>query len=257
MIDPTEVWRSLGITDYDTNHKYLQHLMEKGIELADVALLDPDEVDLVKFWRMAPELDANSIAGSDATRYDVRAINDTNQRIIHQSGALHFLRLSPTSRLLEIGAGFGSFYELLPAFMLGQYVGLDVIPRFHPVRQATEGIPAEMSEYKFTHVVTFNAMQHFSLKTKLNYIRDALRLIVDGGKFVLNAAIASSGTAQLKDAHGTGYFYTAGQLVPALIQEQYYDMVQRCAEVVGVKAIHHGNQAQTGICTFLFQISKD
>jgi SAM-dependent methyltransferase len=253
MIDPLIVWQQLGITDYESNAAYRATLLAKGIEPADIALLDPDEVDLAVFWTHAPNLDDSSIAGAGHTRLSIHDINRFNRRIVEISGALGWLQFNANTRTFEIGPGYGSFYELVPAFASAGYIGVDAVTRFERVVPAFRGLPPEMLNKlkgRFNYVVSFNAFQHFSDATKRQYVMDAIQLLGPGGLFILNASVVSAipNEYNLKDAANNIYIYTAGQLVRLWHTSEYEVLVQDCApmELVGWQGYH-------GISTMIFR----
>ncbi len=255
LIDPQVVWEKLGITDYESNAKYRLSLTVKGVEPSDVSLLDPDMVDLKKFWTLAPHIDDSSIASIGVTRMDSRYINDFNRRIIEMSGAMGWLRLTADSSILEIGSGYGSFYEMLPHYVQSYY-GLDVVPRFSKVIDSIYGIPDNIPDGVFQYAVTFNVMQHMSDNIKRNYLRGIFRIIEDGGTFVLNTGTYHAAYSTLKDIDDNAYIYTAGQLVRNLTAYEYLTMVTECAIEADVKIQLCGEQNYPGINTWFFRIKK-
>ncbi len=220
MIDPREIWASLGIVDNKTNEEYYQK-KKNNLTQEDFDILSPDNIDNNLFWQYAATVDDSCIAGSRCTTQPRSWINKANIWFLEESGALSYLDKHvyyPGMNILEIGPGFGSYRQSLPHYL--SYRAIDCCPRFNNVGSTDQAglIPRYIVEYwkeQIQLIVSSNVFQHMSLKQKTQYLQDIKYSLSVGGYFVLSMSWSKIP------------FYTAGQFIPGISVEELYKLIYK------------------------------
>lgn len=191
LIDPEPIIREeLGINSPEDYEKFVTKLLIEGVTDEDVERLNPDKIDNVKLWQLAEKFDHISMCGGGVVDDNSKKehINFFNKRLIVQSGITDYLALDnrPNKKILEIGPGYGSLYEMIssaPTETELEYTGIDVIPRFDKVIQCdgTGKFPKEVLNKPFEYIITSNVFQHLSINQINSYINQSYDVLLDGG----------------------------------------------------------------------------
>jgi len=207
-----KAWKDFGINNYDDYHKYTSNK-----ELYDSLtnhfknVLDPDVISPVNFWEASdivfgidPVCNSTKFAGQNAVvKRDIETANKANYSIAYTGGLIaalarairHFKMYNiPEEELtiLEVGAGYGSFYEnyIKKEKWRGKYLPYDIIPRFSGVARP-ESSNGTFSEEQITSlkdtvdiIFSSNVTQHLSKKQNVEYLKQYKQILKRGGVII-------------------------------------------------------------------------
>jgi len=154
--------------------------------------LNPDNIDSVKFWRVATyNFPLFSVAGgvqNYTTKYEV---NTNTFSMANQLGVIlvvkDLYKNKPDSSLLEIGPGYGGFNNFIKDINGDDnYWAIDVIKLFdHPRLFTSDGktIPDSIPN-PIDIVYSINVFQHLSKKQRTSYYRQTFEVLKKGGVFI-------------------------------------------------------------------------
>ena len=208
----------LGIVSSETLNDYLQKLVKNGVSDEDISKLA--NVDLNDLWENALKFDNCCILGANQGHNNIDKVNFQNTLLAHQLGLFDYFNPSGVAskeRVLEIGAGFGSFYMNRPKNLF--YTGIDVVPQFPQVQRCDgKGIPQHILEgEKFDYIFSSNVFQHIPSQYKRQYILDTQKCLKMGGYLILGCCTSNCNpkceTGLKHKERDEWYAYTCGQLV--------------------------------------------
>lgn len=131
----------------------------------------PDDANLVDIWNKYVAEDDKSICGSGTT--DINEINRLNQALIKRSGYTTSAPIAGT--LVEIGSGYNSLYGLLNEHI--KYYPCDIVQRT-PMTIQIENGKLPFADNSIDYVVAINCLQHMTPTHRLQYIKEAYRILI-------------------------------------------------------------------------------
>lgn len=198
----------LGLTDLTAYKAWCDEFAGNSPRIpvqADIDLLSPDEIDNNAFWRIAEVLfQTDPVSNCNGVHpVSVDEANRRNMAIYHTdgfTGLVEALKISgwTSSRLLEVGPGYGAFKYWLSQAALGwTYYAADCYPRIGGV-DATElngRLAAQTKARTYDVVIASNVFQHLSVAQRRAYYADIAASLAPGGIFMVS---------QMVDCHPRG-----------------------------------------------------
>jgi len=207
-----KAWNDFGINNYNDYHKHITN-REDYYRLSNhfKNVLDPDVISPIDFWEASdivfgidPVCNSQKFQGKDIiVQHTIETANESNYNIAYTGGLiaalaraiLHFkMSDMPEEELtiLEVGAGYGSFYEnyIKKEKWRGKYLPYDIIPRFSGVARP-ESSNGTFSEEQITSlkdtvdiIFSSNVTQHLSKKQNVEYLKQYKQILKRGGVII-------------------------------------------------------------------------
>jgi SAM-dependent methyltransferase len=240
------ITEDLKITNQTDYQSYLKQVHQTPLTAEQIELLSPDNVDNNDFWRFANEqfgIDCIANTKYGASTYTSVTGNRRNLGLARTIGALNYIEefKNTPKRLLEIGAGLGSFKNYIETNTQFDYVGVDAFPQLVGVEQTTkEGfLPEKIKNLGqcFDIVYSSNVFQHLSQKQRVQYFKDIYHSLSPDGVFIVNLMLNNNGG--YVGADGEKYLCHYGQftLIPSwskIIEDltQHFNILQTTTRYV-------------------------
>lgn len=259
---------------FDSVEKYRAFLsdpdIKKRIDFCTperIARLSPDVVDCIDFWKVTDDVFGEDTVCNTCWKgeghnkdwnYEQKVsrerANFSNLMIAKLLGMLDFIdeMAHRDVKVVEFGAGFGSFKNYVERNTRNVYLGFDVVPRVEGIKPVqADGTLFESDivalEGTVQNVMCTNVFQHLSQRQRESYIRAAYRMLVPGGLFIFNSMLDFENPSPYR-INDNLYAIHYGQYTPLMKVYQTHNYLAR----TGWKVLYF-NQRHDCVCSYVCQ----
>lgn len=224
-----QVHSAISIEMFDENNIISKQTINKSekfiIKKEIIYKLHPDNIDINFFWEYSIK---NFPLFSVSNHPDCKNSVDVNKSnfVFHKiTGAIeeveNIFSTKDSVKILEIGPGYGNFYEYLKNNFYEsdkKYYAIDVNPLFHLSRLYKcngKDIPSEVGVL-FDLVYSINVFQHLSKNQRSSYYKQIHNILNEEGKFIFSMFLVHPKNVNgpywsYFDEHGRAYTCMFGQ----------------------------------------------
>jgi len=160
---------------------------DKPISKDQIKWMKPDRIDNSHFWKSIHEI-FGTLAVTNIPNLSIKEANKRTLQLVEKLKILERVesKLSSNIKILEIGGGYGNFYDWLKSknFNMDNYYSIDVYSYFfHENLYITDGNSFPKNLPKFDIIYSFNVFQHLTQNQRDMYYKNISKSLISGGFF--------------------------------------------------------------------------